>query len=64
MPRVQENAPGIRPSRSISRGSRISDDHNVVALRGLDGIDSTDRLDLCIGFVDQGLDAAMDGLGH
>src|SRR5664279_4674454 len=24
MPRVQENAPGIRPSRSISRGSRIS----------------------------------------
>src|ERR1700735_2413248 len=24
MPRVQENAPGILPSRSISRGSRIS----------------------------------------
>src|SRR6202167_3987790 len=24
MPRVQENAPGMRPSRSISRGSRIS----------------------------------------
>src|SRR4051794_24164366 len=24
MPRVQENAPGIRPSRSISRGSRMS----------------------------------------
>jgi hypothetical protein len=24
MPRVQENAPGIFPSRSISRGSRMS----------------------------------------
>src|SRR3984957_10875825 len=40
------------------------DDHDVVALRGPDGIDSTDRLDLCIGLVDQGFDAAMDGLGH
>src|ERR1700676_275503 len=35
------------------------DDHNVVALRGLDGIDGTDRLDLRVGLVDQGFDAAV-----
>jgi hypothetical protein len=40
------------------------DDHDVIALRGLDGIDRADRLDLRVGLVDQGLDAAMDGLGH
>src|SRR3984893_18677967 len=40
------------------------DDHDVVALRGLDGLGRAQRLDLRIGLVDQRLDAAVDGLGH
>src|SRR6266481_1524661 len=40
------------------------DDHDVVALRSLDGVGSTYRFDLRIGLVDQGLDPAVNGLGH
>src|SRR6185312_8115426 len=40
------------------------DDHDILALRGRDGVCGADRLDLRIGLVDQRLDAAMDGLGH
>src|SRR6267142_2494360 len=40
------------------------DDHDVVALRSLDGVGGTQRFDLGIGLVDQRLDAAMDGLWH
>src|SRR5277367_2333529 len=40
------------------------DDHDVVALRGLDGIRRADGLDLRVRLVDQGFDTAMDGLGH
>src|ERR1700730_9197689 len=40
------------------------DDHDVVALRRLDGIGRAHRFDLCIGLVDQGFDAAVNGLGH
>src|SRR3974390_1648030 len=39
-------------------------DHDVVALRGLDGIGRAQRFDLGVGFFEQRLDAAMDGLGH
>src|SRR5260370_41892575 len=40
------------------------DDHDVVALRSLDGVGGAQRFDLGIRLVDQRLDAAMDGLGH
>src|SRR5664279_99425 len=40
------------------------DDHDVVAFRRLDGLHGAQGFDLGIGFVDQGLDAAMDALGH
>ena len=40
------------------------DDHDVVALRGLDGVGGAQGFDLRIGLVDQRLDAAVDGLGH
>src|SRR5712672_2354333 len=40
------------------------DDHDVAALRSLDGVGGTQRFDLGIRLVDQRLDAAMDGLGH
>ena len=40
------------------------DDHDAWILRGLDGISGADGLDRGVGFVDQGFDAAVDGLGH
>src|SRR6266481_3610011 len=40
------------------------DDHDVVALRSLDGVGGAQRFDLGTRLVDQRLDAAMDGLGH
>src|ERR1700704_6557488 len=40
------------------------DDHDVVALRSLDGVRGTYGFDLRIGLVEQRLDAAVDGLGH
>src|SRR3954447_25105586 len=40
------------------------DDDDVVAFRRLDRIRRADGLDLSIGFVDQRLDAAVNGLGH
>jgi hypothetical protein len=40
------------------------DDHDVIALRGLDRIRSTDGFDLRISLIDQGFDTAVDGLGH
>ena len=40
------------------------DDHDVGVLRGLDGVSGADGLDRGVGFVDQGFDAAVDGLGH
>src|SRR5581483_4875546 len=40
------------------------DDDNVAALGDLDRISGAQGLDLGIGLVDQGLDAAVDGLGH
>src|SRR6185369_8346393 len=40
------------------------DDYDARVLRGLDGISRADGLDRSIGFVDQGFDAAVDGLGH
>src|ERR1700753_1326859 len=40
------------------------DDHDIVALRLLDRIGGADGFDLGIGLIDQGLDAAVDGLGH
>ena len=61
---MQENAPGIRPVALDLAGIPDIDDHDVVALRGLDGVGRTHRLDLRVGFVDHRLDAAVDGLGH
>jgi hypothetical protein len=40
------------------------DDHDVGALRGLDRLLRAQRLDLGIGFVEERVDAAMNGLGH
>ncbi|MEH2548845.1 hypothetical protein V1283_005490 [Bradyrhizobium sp. AZCC 2262] len=40
------------------------DDYDARVLRGLDGISRADSLDRSVGFVDQGFDAAVDGLGH
>src|ERR1700681_139619 len=40
------------------------DDHDVTALRSLDGIRCAHSFDFCIGLVDQRLDTAMNGLGH
>src|SRR6201991_5183200 len=40
------------------------DDHDVIALRGLDAVGRAQGFDLGIGLVDQRLDAAVDGLGH
>src|SRR6266851_7435858 len=40
------------------------DDHDVIALRRLDGVRGAYRFDLRIGFIDQGLDTAVNGLGH
>src|SRR4029453_5324320 len=40
------------------------DDHDARILRGLDGVSGADGLDRGIGFVDQGFDAAVNGLGH
>jgi hypothetical protein len=40
------------------------DDHDIRILRGLDGVSRADGLDRGVGFVDQGFDAAVDGLGH
>jgi len=39
-------------------------DYHVIALGSLDRLKRAERLDFGIGLVDQGLDAAMDGLGH
>ncbi len=40
------------------------DDDDIVALRDLDGVGCADGFDLGIGFLDQGFDTAVDGLGH
>src|SRR6185312_7797777 len=40
------------------------DDHHVRVLRGLDGVSGADGLDRRVGLVDQGFDAAVNGLGH
>src|SRR5580692_3743040 len=40
------------------------DNHDIVALRRLDRLKRAQRLDFGIGLIDEGLDAAMDGLGH
>src|SRR5260221_677234 len=40
------------------------DDHDIGALRGLDRLRCANGLDLGIGFVDQGFDTAVNGLGH
>jgi hypothetical protein len=46
--------------------ARIPDihDHDVIVLGGLDGVRRAQGFDFGIGLVDQGLDPAMDGLGH
>src|SRR6202022_29561 len=40
------------------------DDHDIVALRGLDGVRRAHGFDLRIGLVEQGLDTAVNGLWH
>src|SRR5579872_37416 len=40
------------------------DDHHIAILSELDGVSGAQGFDLGIGLVDQGLDAAVDGLGH
>jgi hypothetical protein len=60
---ARECAGNLAVALDLARVSDI-DDHDVRVLRGLDSISGADGFDRGVGFVDQGFDAAVDGLGH